>query len=63
MLLQGYLDAPLSPPTDVRPAMKRQVCISMKIYKFTDFLHIYLNLIYIYIYIYIPITANLLSTS
>jgi len=35
MLLQGYLDAPLSPPTDVRPAMKRQVCISMKIYKFT----------------------------
>jgi hypothetical protein len=59
MLLQGYLDAPLSPPTDVRPAMKRQVCISMKIYKFTDFLHIYLNLIYIYF----PITANLLSTS
>jgi hypothetical protein len=38
MLLQGYPDAPLSPPTDVRPAMKRQVCISMKIYKFTTVL-------------------------
>jgi hypothetical protein len=53
MLLQGYLDAPLSPPTDVRPAMKRQVCISMKIYKFTDF----------FAHIYIPVTTNLLSTS
>jgi len=51
MLLQGYPDAPLSPPTDVRPAMKRQVCISMKIYKFTDFFaHISESYIYIFPY-------------